>query len=162
MNTVSLPCYGIVITYGALRSTATISSELNSFAKDELSAATDVIESMVLALFCSGIDVTAPAVIEAITSSVDAIINQACSSVEPMNDEAEYDEIYKHRRVSGIVNDDVTYQVLESDWSKALEEHGNSRQALEQLSQDGLASVIDYNAELIECLEEHECTLEID
>lgn len=51
MNTVSLPCYGIVITYGALRSTATISSELNSFAKDELSAATDVIESMVLALF---------------------------------------------------------------------------------------------------------------
>lgn len=162
MNTVSLPCYGIVITYGALRSTATISSELKSFAKDELSAATDVIESMVLALFCSGIDVTAPAVIEAITSSVDAIINQACSSAEPMNDEAEYVEIYKHRRVSGIVNDDVTYQVLESDWSKALEEHGNSRQALEQLSQDGLASVIDYNAELIECLEEHECTLEID
>lgn len=43
-----------------------------------------------------------------------------------------------------------------------MDEYCDSRQALEQLSQDGLASVIDYNAELIECLEEHECTLEID
>jgi len=85
---IKLPCYSIMVDLGpedpkrpGTYKGGTISSLLDAFPfceaegepQDELSAALTTIEKMVLAHACAGVDITTPAYIEGIETTVDAV-----------------------------------------------------------------------------------------
>jgi len=87
MKTIKLPCYGIVIEIHE-NGGGSITSQLHEFvdvevtrdddevASDELyDAAMDAVESMILAHAIAGIDVSSPAYMEGIETTVEACAN---------------------------------------------------------------------------------------
>ena len=71
MKTIKLPCYGIIVELEAGGGTiqSTLSDQAGGYPPY------DVVESMVLAHACAGIDIESPAYIEGIETAIDAIAN---------------------------------------------------------------------------------------
>lgn len=76
-KTLELGCFGLVITYSANEGSAAIESDmLEESCNEEYKAAVNAIESIVLAHFQAGVDVTTPAYIEGIETAYLAIANR--------------------------------------------------------------------------------------
>lgn len=78
MRKINLPVYGIRITIDK-NGLGSISSNLHGddedFESSEFDAAINALESMILACACSGVDIEAPAFLEAIETALEAIQN---------------------------------------------------------------------------------------
>ena len=73
--TITLPCFGIIIE--VLDNAGKIASHLKGDGDSpELTAATDAIESMILAHACAGVDVASPAYVEGIETTVETCWNK--------------------------------------------------------------------------------------
>ena len=83
MKTLALNCFDITIGYNPANiQAATISSTLKEpigTVNDAYDASIDALESLILAHFCAGIDVSTSAYIEGIETAVQALMN----NVEP-------------------------------------------------------------------------------
>ena len=81
-KTLELGCFGLVITYSANEGSAVIESDMleegcnEEGCNEEYKAAVYAIESIVLAHFQAGVDVTTPAYIEGIETAYLAIANR--------------------------------------------------------------------------------------
>lgn len=79
MKTILLPVFGITIVQGATREAASISSDMKEEEAPDhnpFNTAVDAIESMILAHFCSGVDVESPAYLEGIEVAYQVICDQ--------------------------------------------------------------------------------------
>ncbi len=73
---IRLPIYSIVVDIH--EGSGSIASDLHEGESEdvELSAALHTIESMILAHACAGVDITTPAYIDGIQTTVDAVLNE--------------------------------------------------------------------------------------
>jgi hypothetical protein len=77
LQTVQLPCYGILVNFASDGKGAIVSDlkEEDTEENREYNAAIDGIESLILAHAIAGIDITAPAYVEGIETAVEAASN---------------------------------------------------------------------------------------
>lgn len=79
MRTLNANCFGITITYAdSDKDTATISSEMKAQDTSEnktFNTAVDALESIILAHFCAGVDITSPAYLQGIVDAYQALCN---------------------------------------------------------------------------------------
>ncbi|MGP4944631.1 hypothetical protein [Pseudoalteromonas nigrifaciens] len=163
MNKLTLPCYGMVIHHGDDIACASITSDLKSDYNDPMANTINGIESMVLSLFCAGVDIASPAIIEAIETSVEAAGNIAGSTSHEATPGGECCHITKQRRINAIVNEEVTYSVASSAWEAALELNNACPElAIEQLRASCDATTVDYVNEVVEVNCELSCSVALD
>ena len=73
---IELPIYGITVYLDEDRRCGTITSDLHSDDdSEELTAALDTVESLILAQAIAGLDITSPAYLESIETTLEAIDN---------------------------------------------------------------------------------------
>ena len=76
-KTARLPCYGIVVKYDEKAGGGMITSRLHAKGeRKSLGAALDAVESFILAAACAGVNVTSPAFVEAVETTVDKVSNE--------------------------------------------------------------------------------------
>jgi hypothetical protein len=135
VNTLVLPCYGIVISwFGDDKRGAAISTELTpKIAHPMDTNAMDCIESIVLAHFCAGIDVSSPAYLEGIETAIDSYANNAkdfensfelksCDDKDLLKARKKIaEETFAHYDFGDlIVADDSGWEINNNDWSKVV------------------------------------------
>ena len=148
MKELHLGCYGIIISFNeGDKSGAAIVSDMKEPETSEdnlLSTAVHSLESLIVAHFRAGIDVSSPAYLEGIETAYQALGNN-------IND-VEVDDskvtIQKTRDVSANANEEVHYEVDKDDWNKALEEFGNEETALYELQRECKVKRTFYEAEV--------------
>lgn len=132
MKKLETNCYGISITYEPSNTDcAVISSnmkETNTEENKKFNAAVDGIESLILAHFCAGYDITSGAYLEGIETAYNAIANQLIN-----NSNENVVTIEKKREVSGNSSEIIHYQVNESDWVEAIKRYNDEEIALKEL-----------------------------
>lgn len=131
MNTIiNTKCHGIAITHPkGDRAAASITSNLTE-SEQSANTAMNGIESMVLALFCAGFDITSPDILEAIETAVDGVLNMSDAPTETKDGVV---LIEKQRRVTALVDETIQYEVNEGDWMQAVDEYKDESVALFEL-----------------------------
>jgi hypothetical protein len=162
MNTTKLNAFGITLTFSdADKAGASISSDMPApdyVANRDFNSAVDGIESMILAHFCAGIDVSTPAYLEGIETAYEAL----CNKYDVEDGAAEDGStmiITKNRRVKASVDEQFEYKVNTSDWNLAMEADSDEEIALERLKEEGKATRVHAESEVDEIFEEFECSV---
>lgn len=133
MKTLNTNCYGISISYDPSdKSGASISSamkEQDSPENKAFNAAVDGLESIILAHFCAGLDITSPAYLEGIEAAYQALGN----NIDEDTIGEDVVTIQKSRRVNALADETIHYEINKTDWEAALAEHGSEEMALYEL-----------------------------
>lgn len=160
MNTLSLNCFGITLTFEpANKDGASIESKMAAAStpdNEQFNAGVDGIESMILAHFCAGIDVNSPAYLEGIKTAYESLCNQYDTEEEEEPEDDNSIIVTQSRRVHAAVDETFNYEINKDDWHNALEDEGDSVEALDRLKNEGLAALVDADAIVDEVLAEHE------
>lgn len=80
-----------------------------------------------------------------------------------VNNENEKITITKERRVHAIVKETVEYEVSKSEWNEALEQCDDDvDDAFEELKSNGKAERFSCEIDMIDVIEEHESSIDVD
>ena len=128
---------------------------------DAFKAAVDALEAIILAHFCAGIDITTPAYLEGIETAYIAIVNRLAGGEDDCENENTL-TIIKERNIHATASETITYEVNKDKWQAALEDNDDDEeQALLQLQLQTDAKRVDVEAEIDECIQEHDCNVYI-
>ena len=156
----NLNCHGIVISYN--EDDKTIASIASNMKEPEtpnnalINSAIDGLESIILAHFCAGIDVSSPAYLEGIET--------ACDALDSNIDDVEVDDskvtIQRTREVSANATEENQYSINKDDWLYALEEYEDEATALFELQRECKVQRISCEVEIGEISDEFDVVVE--
>lgn len=162
MKTVKTNCFGITIAFAEDNTAATIQSEMHDAAlssEHPFNVSVDALESLILAQFCAGIDITTPEYLQSIETAYEAISTQHSHCAD--NDEGMI-YIQKIRNIQAQVTESITYKARSEDWAEAMESSGDEEeQALLTLQNRLAVERLEYDAEVDEFLEEFDCEVTV-
>jgi hypothetical protein len=143
--TLTTNCFGIIITYkpdniGCANITSNMRAPIHP-GNDEFNAAAASIESLVLAHFCAGIDVSTPAYLEGIDTAYNAVCQNLDCAIDIDLDDTKV-IIYQDWRANAIVDERLSYEVSKIDWEAALAECDDELWALSDLKDNKKATLV--------------------
>jgi hypothetical protein len=122
MKTLKLSTGKLDIKIDSNKGSAAISSSMKAAripANEQFNAAVDGLESLILAMHSSGVDISTEQHVGSFELAYESIIN--------VYDVVEYDKektlVFIDRRVTAIVNESIEYEVNTADWEASLEEN---------------------------------------
>jgi hypothetical protein len=158
-SVLKLDVLGIRITYnGVDKGCAKITSDMkedDSPENDTFNRCVDAMESMILAHFCAGIDVSKAGYLLGITDAYLALRNNAEDDNEDELPEGKI-LLNRTRRVTASVDMDANYIVDKIEYEKLLEEEGKPEYALQELISTNKAERTSFRSEVDEVHAEHE------
>lgn len=161
-QTLNLPLFNITITFDDNdRRAATLVSTMTEN-EDEAVVLVGLycIESMILAHFCAGVDVTTESYLQGIQTAYDALSNHI-ERVETPQAEDGFVLVEQTQRVNAIVDETSIYSVPEEEWRELLEEHEDDHEvALIELMRASKACRVSYTSTIDEINAEFECSVE--
>ena len=164
MKTVETGCFGITITAAENNTAAaSIQSEMHDVAlssEHPFNVSVDALESLILAQYCAGIDITTPAYLQSIETAYEAIGAQ--HDHDDANNEEDVIYIQKTRNIQANVTESITYKVRGEDWAEAMDDSGeDEEQALLTLQNRLDVERVECEAYVDECLEEYDCVVTV-
>ena len=144
MKTLKLSTGKLDIKIDSNKGSAAISSSMRAAripANEQFNAAVDGLESLILAMHSSGIDISSDQHVGSFELAYESIVN--------VYDVVEYDNektlVFIDRRVTALVNESIEYEVNTADWEAALKENnGNHSFAFDSLRNDKETQRVSY------------------
>jgi hypothetical protein len=156
MKTLNTNCYGISISSDpSNKSGASISSAMkkqDTLENKTFNTAVDGLESIILAHFCAGLDITSPAYLEGIETAYQALGN----NIDEDTTDEDVVTIQKSRRVNASADETIHYEINKADWEAALDEHESEEIALLELQRELKVKRSFYEVEIDEIIAEFE------
>jgi hypothetical protein len=157
MNNLKLGCFGIELDFDKSDiGGACISSDMkeSDIADNlEFNAAVDGLESIILAHFCAGIDVSDSAYLEGIEVAYLSIANNLDGSDSRCSEPSKV-VIQKSRNFNASADEVIHYEVDAIDWNMAIEKYGNEETALFELQRELKVKVVLSEVDVNEVHEE--------
>ena len=163
MKVLELGVFGITINFiEGDTGRASITSDMKEIDTPDnklFNAAVDGLESIILAHFCAGLDISSPEYLEGIETSYLAIGN----NMDDDNDDLleGFILIHKKRNVNTSADEHIVYKVKTSDWKDALQDSENDNlEALTALQHELKTDVYSYDCQAVEIFESFDETVE--